>query len=165
MAISKERKVEILSRLKSELKQVKTLVFANFHGLKVAETTALRRALGQSAVSYLVAKKTLIRRALDEMKVAGEMPALDGEVALAYSADQDELAPAREVYNFGKKLPASLKIIGGVFGGRYLGAAAMNELAVIPPRPALLQQVVGLLNSPLGRLARVVAAIADKKSA
>ena len=66
-----------------------SVVFVNFHGLPIGDTTALRRKLTQEKVGYMVAKKTLMRRVLSGMKVEGEMPELLGEVAVAVWGGQD----------------------------------------------------------------------------
>ena len=84
MAITKEKKVEILAKLKDEVAKAKTIVFVHFKGLPVAEANNLRQTLRESATKFLVAKKTLIRKALTEAGLAVELPALEGEVALAY---------------------------------------------------------------------------------
>src|SRR5262245_8981627 len=101
MAITKEKKSEIVAKVGDITKKAKTLVFANFKGLTVAEVTEMRKALRAQGIGYTVAKKTLLKRGLDVAGYEGEMPTLDGEIALAYG--EDELAPAREVNVFVKK--------------------------------------------------------------
>src|SRR3990167_9171681 len=98
MAISKDKKVEVVEKLKKVFKNAKSLVFVNFHGLNVTNATLMRRALQDEGVSYVVAKKTLTNLALKEEKFAGERPTLDGELALAWG--DDLVTPAREVYTF-----------------------------------------------------------------
>ena len=114
-----------------------------------------------------VAKKTLLRRALDETKITGELPNLDGEVGVVYLTlkTSDQLAPAREVYAFGKGqkgLEENLKLLGGVFEERYIDAAYVKALAVIPPREQLYGQLVSLLQSPIRSLLVGLQAIADR---
>ena len=100
MAISKDKKTAIVKSLKEDLKDAGSAVFVNFHGLSVKESTDLRRALKKENCSYTVAKKTLIRRVLDEVKPEGELPALEGEIAV--STGRDATAPARGIHSFGK---------------------------------------------------------------
>lgn len=114
-----------------------------------------------------VAKKTLLRRALTETKITGELPALDGEVGVVYLTPEasDQLAPAREVYAFGKShkgLEDNLKLLGGVFAEHYIDAAYAKELAVIPSRQQLCGQLVSLLQSPIRSLLVGLRAIADR---
>ncbi|MBU4480129.1 50S ribosomal protein L10 [Patescibacteria group bacterium] len=163
MAISKEKKGEIYKKLSDNLKKAQSVVFVNFHGLGVGETTNLRRKLKEDKVNYVVAKKTLIKKALEAIKHKGEMPQLDGEVALAYSND-DLTAPARGVYDFLKIYKNKLAILGGVFEGKYMNMAEMTEIASIPSMLILRGQFVNLINSPLQGLVIALDKIAEKKS-
>ena len=161
MAISKQKKQEIVAKLARVMKSAKTLVFVNFKGLKVSDSVVLRNNLKAEKVDYYVAKKTLLKRVLAENKFAGEAPKLDGEIALAYGTD--ELAPARLVQQFAEKLKEGLKIIGGVFEGKYLSASEMVVMAKIPNRSVLLGQFVNLINSPIAGLVVALNEIAKKR--
>lgn len=162
MAITKDKKVEILKRLKEEVVKAKTIVFVNFHGLGVAESANLRRSLREGATKFFVAKKTLINKAFTEAGFAGEVPALEGEVAVAYGDDQ--LAVPKGVYEYEKKTSGLVKILGGVLDGAYTSQQTMLTLAQIPPREVLLGQFLNLINSPLQGLAMALNEIAKKKS-
>lgn len=165
MAITKQKKEEILAKVSCAIGKATTLVFANFKGLSVAEQNEMRKGLRAQEVGYLVAKKTLIKRALDAAKFQGELSELPGEIALVYGAD--ELAPARELATFVKKFslagPAGrLSFAGGVFGGAYMTKEKIGEIAAIPPIETLRAQFVQLINSPLQRFAVVLNAKAEK---
>ncbi len=163
MAILKEKKKEILKKVKDAVDTSDSVVFVNFHGLGVSDTTELRKELRNKGVGYTVAKKTLVRRALDDASVAGEMPAIDGELAIAYA--KDLIAPAREVYTFQKQHKENLSILGGVFEGKYMNKEEMMEIASIPETPVLYGQFVNLINSPIQRFAVVLDQIAQSKEA
>ncbi len=160
MAITKQKKEEILAKLSNVTKSAKTLVFARFKGLTVAEQNEMRKALRASEVGYVVAKKSLMRRAFDAAKYGGVLPELTGEVALAYGAD--ELSPARELAVFVKKFSEHLAFAGGVFGGKFVTAEEIASIAAIPGLETLRAQFVQLINSPLQRFAVVLQAKADK---
>ena len=161
MAITRQKKEEIVAKVSDVIKSAKTLVFANFKGLTVAEQNEMRKTLRPLGVGYTVAKKTLLRRALDAAKYTGEAPVLDGEIALAYG--EDELAPARELAVFVKKFGEHLAFAGGVFGGKYVGKDEITAIAAIPGMDALRAQFVQLINSPLQRFAVVLHAKAEKQ--
>lgn len=164
MAISKEDKKVILEKAEKALTGVSSAVFVNFHGLNVANTTALRKELRANGVGYYVAKKTLLRRVLEKLGIAGPMPSLEGEIAVAWSTE-DMIAPAREVYNFEKKLKENVSIVGGIFEGAYADREKMVSIASIPPLQTLYGQVVNLINSPLQGLVIALNAIAESKGA
>ena len=128
----------------------------------------MRRALREKHISYKVAKKTLLRRALQDVKVGGDVPELPGELAVAYSAGTDAKTDAtaslREIYSFVKKFKGRLSLMGGVFGGRYLGKKERNEIASIPSLEILRGMFVHVINAPLQGLVVAVSAIAKVKN-
>jgi large subunit ribosomal protein L10 len=83
MPVSRTKKKEILETLTVALSKAASVVFINFHGLGVLDAMAMRKSLRKEGVSYSVAKKTLVRKALESAKVAGDIPALPGELAVA----------------------------------------------------------------------------------
>ncbi|MEK7182255.1 MAG: 50S ribosomal protein L10 [Patescibacteria group bacterium] len=161
MAITKDKKKEIVSKLKDIFNDAKTIVFVNFHGLGVGDTTAIRKELRKNDIGYFVAKKTLIGKALESKKIEGEIPKLDGELSLVYAKDQ--LSPAREIYNFCKKYKEKLVIMGGIFENRYTDKDKINELAQIPDMLVLRGQFANIINSPIQRIVTVLSKIAEVK--
>ena len=163
MAITKEKKEEILGDVTESVKDSKSVVFVNFHGLSVSDTTELRKNLRENEVSYKVAKKTIIKRVLNDSDIDGELPVLDGEIALAYG--DDLIAPAREVYEFQKKHKESVAIVGGIFEGKYMNKEEMTHIASIPPLQVLRAQFVNLINTPIQQLVVAMDQIAEKREA
>ncbi len=162
MALTREKKKEILHKLGDVVKQAKSIVFVHFKGLNMAGTTDMRRALSDNEVSYTVAKKSLMGKALTDAGVKGEMPETPGEVAWAYG--EDLIAPARSIFEFKKKFPENLSILGGVFEGKFMNASEMSEIASIPALPVLHGKFVNIINSPIQRLVIGLKAIADSKN-
>jgi len=54
-------------------------------------------------------------------------------------------------------------IRGGAYGGKALDVAGVKTLASIPTKEVLLAQLLGLMQSPISRTARVLAAIAETR--
>lgn len=161
MAITKKQKGEMLEGLKASIAKSEIVMFVNFHGLNVKLSSELRRALRKIGTSYTVAKKTLMKKALESMGFAGEMPNLEGEVAMAYSSTE-LLSSAKEIHQFSKK-NKTLKILGGIFENKYVGADKIITLASIPSRETLLGQIVNIINSPKKGLVVALSEIAKKK--
>ncbi len=147
MARTKAQKKEIVEKLDVIMKDAKSLVFVNVHGLRVGDTTAMRRKLKQDGVGFFVAKKTLTALALADKKYAGTMPELVGEFGLAYG--KDLVAPARGVYEFQKKHKDQIAIVGGVFESKYMNKDEMLVIASIPPLNVLHGMFVNIINSPI----------------
>ena len=150
----------MIKELEKAVKESASVVFVNFHGLKVGEETVLRRDLRDQGVNYKVSRKTLLARAL-EGKAEGAIPELKGEIAIAYSKDQT--SGAREVYNFQKTHKGILSILGGIFEGKFVSGEKMMEIAMIPSREVLLSKLAFLLKSPMQRLALALSEVAKTK--
>ncbi|MDQ5889956.1 MAG: large subunit ribosomal protein [Patescibacteria group bacterium] len=163
MALTKEKKSQILDKVKKAVADSASVVFVNFHGLPVNLADDLRGNLRNSDTSYMVAKKTLAKLALSSSNIEGEMPELPGEIALAYGSDL--LSPAKAVFDFGKKNPEMIKIVGGVFEGRFMDANSMIEIAKIPPKEVLYGQFVNVINSPIQGLVIALDQFAKKQTA
>lgn len=160
MAISKEKKVEILSKLNKLIKDAGSIVFVKFHSLPVSDSSLVRKELRSKNIGYIVAKKTLIKKALTDGKFSGNIPELPGEIGLVYSSDP--LDSSREIYAFQKKLDKKIEILGGVFEGKFLDMQSMVSIAQIPGLKTLQAQFVNLINSPIQRLVIGLNQIADK---
>jgi len=163
MPITRKQKEEIVAKATDALKGAKSTVFVNFHGLSVGDTTTLRGGLGEQNIGYMVAKKTLVKRALEATKVEGDQPELEGELAIAYG--DDLISPAREIYSFQKQHKDNISIIGGIFEGKYMNKEEMLDIATIPSMPVLYGQFVNLINSPIQRFAVVLNEIVKAKEA
>ena len=162
MAVSKEKKGEILEKLKKIVKDSASVVLVNFHTLPVSESTAMRKSLREKGVGYIVAKKSLTRKTLSEAGIDGTMPELPGELGIVYGTDP--LDSAREVYTFQKKLAEKLQIVGGVFEGKFMNKEEMLVIAQIPGLKTLQAQFVNLINSPIQGFVMALSEIAKVKA-
>jgi large subunit ribosomal protein L10 len=163
MAITKDKKKEILDKV-SKITDAESIVFANFHGLSGNETVEMRKKLRESGVSYFVARKTLVKRAFGESKIEGEMPELEGELAVVYS-DSDVTAPAREIYAVQKAHADGMQILGGVFEKHFINKVKAEEIALIPSHDVLKGMFVNVINAPIQGIVMTLKAIADKQEA
>ncbi len=165
----------IVKELTAQFREMDTCVFVDFSGLSGRKAAELRNEL-QSAcgggAALTVVQTRLARRALAENASMQELlggPAdecLKGPTAVAYGAD-DPVLLVRTLADWSKK-ENLLAFKGGVLSGRPLPAAAVAELAKIPPKPILMGQVVGMIAAPLTSLLgvcqgllRQVAGLAD----
>jgi large subunit ribosomal protein L10 len=163
MALTKEKKEEVFAKVKGALDEAGSVVFVYSKGMNVTETQEMRQAFRDSGVSFYVAKKTLVRRALDESKFEGEQPVFEKELAIAWG--DDLVAPAREVHAFVKSTKDKVEILGGIFEGRYMNASEMTEIATIPSQQTLYAQFVNIINSPIQGFVMSLNQIAEKKEA
>jgi len=169
MAITKEKKKEIITDLEKVLAKSKSVVFVQFNKLLVKDVSLIRRSLKSEGVGYVVAKKSLFKRVLASSGVKGTAPALEGELAVTYLSaeasakeDGDTLAPSRSIYEFQKKLDGKVSIMGGIFDGEYKSKEEMVSIASIPSLDVLRGMFVNVINSPIQRFAIALNAIANK---
>ncbi|MHB1163310.1 MAG: 50S ribosomal protein L10 [Minisyncoccota bacterium] len=164
MAISKDKKRDILAKLEAAFKESSSVAFVGFTKLTVADSSKMRRELAQADVRFFVAKKTLIRKALEGSSYAGSIPELPGEVAVAWTTT-DVTAPARGIYEYGKKLKGALSLLGGVFEATFIDAPQAVAIATIPPMPVLRGMFVNVINSPIQGFVVAIDKIREKKAA
>ena len=162
MALNKEAKVKIVNSLSEKIGGAVSTVFVKFGKLTVADANAMRKELRGKEVGYFVSKKTLLKRALTENKISGEMPILDGQVSIAYGADM--IAPAKLIAEFARRLKDKLSIIGGILSGKYVSASEMVALSMIPSREVLLGQLLNVLNAPVQGFVMSLDQISKKRS-
>ncbi len=161
--ITKVQKKELIDSIAKALKGSKSVVFANFHHLIVSDDMAMRKALRKEGVGYMVVRKTLAKIALKEAGIAGTMPEFVGELAIVYG--DDLTAPAREFFTFQKKYKDNVKIVGGIFEGKYMTVEEMTAVAMIPSQKTLYAQFVNLINSPIKGFVVALDQIAKIKTA
>ena len=164
MAITKDKKREIVAKLTDAFSEASSVSFVGFTKLTVADASKMRTQLAESGVKFLVAKKTLIRKALEIQGYTGTVPELPGEVAIAWTAGSDLTAPTRGVYDFGRKLKGVLSLLGGVFEKVFIDASEATAIATIPPLPVLRGMFVNVINSPIQGLVVALDKIREKKA-
>lgn len=150
MAISRTAKEQAVDTLSGELGRIKLAVMTDYRGLTVREVEELRNQLREQGITYRVAKNTLLRIATkNNPALANIDPAtFTGPMALAMGFD-DEVAPARVIFQYAKKHDA-LEIVGAITtDGQVLDAAQVKALANLPTREQLIAQVVGTIAAPL----------------
>lgn len=156
MAKSKIQKSEVMKTLVDNIKGSKSMVFANYQGLKMSESDELRKLCRDGKVIYLASKKTLVQKALEEAGMnVDAVKGFDGAVSIAFGT-ADEVAPAQIVAEFAKKHDA-VKIFGGVLEGNFMDSAKIIALSKLPSKQQLLGQLVGTINAPVSGFVNVLA--------
>ena len=162
MSLNRSEKEAVISDLTGLAAKAQTLVIAEYRGITVADMTKLRNTARSNGVTLSVLKNTLARRA-----VAGsgfEVVADQMTGPLIYSFSEDAVAAAKVVAEFAKTND-KLVIRAGAYLGKALDANGVKQLASIPSKEVLLAQLLGLMQSPISRTARVLSALAEQKGA
>ena len=154
MAISREKKQEVIDGLADSITKTNTLVIVGFTGISVNESHTMRSELFKENVAYKVVKKTLLKRAFEQAgtPLTFEIP---GEVGVVFGDDM--LAPARLVGEQHKALGGErLSVLGGIFEGKLVDASVMEPITLLPSIGTLHTQFVSLLQIPIVRFARTL---------
>ena len=160
LSLNRSEKEAVISDVTGLAAKAQTLVIAEYRGIKVADMTKLRSSARSNGVSLSVLKNTLARRAVAGSGFEVVSDLMTGP--LIYGFSEDAVAAAKVVADFAKTND-KLVIRAGAFAGKALDVDGVKQLANIPSKEVLLAQLLGLMQSPISRTARVLAAVAGKK--
>ena len=160
MSLNRSEKEAVISDVTSLAAKAQTLVMAEYRGIAVADMTKLRAAARSGGVNLSVLKNTLARRAVAGSAFEVVSDQMTGPLIYGFSVDA--VAAAKVVSDFAKTND-KLVIRGGAIGGKALDVNGVKQLASIPSKEVLLAQLLGLLQSPISRTARVLSALAEKR--
>lgn len=147
MAISKQKKQEIVKTLNEKLTQAKSVVFFDYTGITVKETQNLKKKLKEVGAESMVAKKRLLKKALENKQIKNFDPSFnEGSLTVVFN-NQDEVSGVKTLYQFAKKCKF-IKVRGGVLDNNLADIETINKLSKIPNKEQLLVQIMSLLNGP-----------------
>jgi len=150
LAISKEKKREIVADYEQRMSDSQALILTDYRGLSVADLTRLRRQLRDSDGRFQIVKNTLFERALQAAGLAVPAEQMEGPIAIGYCLT--EVPPvAKVLVDFAQNTNA-LQIKGAVLGASFLDTEGVRSLAALPPREILLGQLVGAIQGPMRSL-------------
>mgnify|MGYP001572481957 CR=1 FL=1 len=155
MAKTRSEKEHFIAELTESINKTKSIVFADFQGLKATEITELRRACKKAGIGYMVGKKTLLKLAFKANNLEIDPKGLEGSFATLFGFG-DEVQPAKIAADFTKAHEA-LKIIGGVLEKKLVDKASIIALAKLPSKQELFAKMVGSMQAPLAGFVNVLA--------
>jgi len=160
LSLNRNEKATVVTDVAAQVARSQTLALAEYRGLTVEHLNALRKQARDKGVYLHVLKNTLARRAVagTPFEVASE--SMVGP--LIYGFSEDAVAAAKVIADFAKGND-KLIVKAGAYAGKSLDANGVKALAAIPSKEVLLAQLLGLMQSPISRLARVLAAVAEKR--
>jgi large subunit ribosomal protein L10 len=150
----KDQKGAIVERLAENLERASIALISEYKGMTAGQSDDMRRRLRAVRGEFRVAKNTLVRRAIKDTRYEALGEKLGGPVGLILSyADPVELA---KTVTSMRELGDKFKVRGGVLDGKALSAEEVQALAALPPREVIFAQLLGLLQAPATRLARLL---------
>ncbi len=143
-----QKKVDTVADLKGRLEKATMIVSTEYRGLRVKEMQDLRRKLREGGLEVRVVKNTLVKRAADELGEPDIVRIIEGPTALAI-AYGDVIEASKALAAYAQTAPSTFAVRGGYLDGSVLSANDLKELVKIPPRPVLIAQFMGQMQSPL----------------
>jgi len=170
------KKAEQVARLKELLERFSAIIAVNYAGMRVIQLQAMRKRLRDADATVLVARNTLMAIAADQAGQPGLKELLGGQLAFIFVASDGAAPVAKALLSAIKDEDLSAEVIGGVLDGAVMNRAQIERLSKLPPRDALVAQLLGLFNAParnlatslngiIGGFAVALGAVAEQKQA
>jgi large subunit ribosomal protein L10 len=155
LAISKERKDEMLATYAEWLKKSEAVILVEYTGVKMKDLDGIRAKVRETGGEFHILKNTLARRAFADngMSLPADFLVQSTAVSFAFS-DPASTAKALSEATKGNQF---VKVKGGFMSGQVLSAAQVKALADMPPLPVVRAQLLGVLQAPAGKLVRTIA--------
>ncbi len=150
MALTKQKKNDIVKEVADLLGSSKMTVVAKYEGTPVKALQDLRRQARDNGTKIKVVKNRLVIKAIEATESIKDVDtsALEGMLVYAFN-DGDEVAPAQSLANFAKTTP-TIEFVGAISAdGKFLSADEVKALATLPSKDELIAQVIATLLSPV----------------
>jgi large subunit ribosomal protein L10 len=147
MAITRQKKEEILAELVKKFQDSKSVAFGQYAGMSVSDLAEMRGQMREVGVEFKVAKKTLMRLAAKEIGLELPDEILEGTIGVAFS--YDDVVSGPKALKTTSKTHEVVKLMGGIMDGKVLSFEEIQELASLASREELLAKFVGMISAPL----------------
>lgn len=143
-----QKKIDTVEEIRERISRASITIGADFTGLRVPEMDQLRRRMREANVEVRVIKNNLLKLAADAAEVPTLMEIVEGPTALVLGYD-DATEAAKAISEYARTAPPTFAIRGAFMDGQVVSADDLKTLVDLPPRPVLIAQIAGQLQSPL----------------
>jgi large subunit ribosomal protein L10 len=155
LAISKERKEEVLTQYADWMKRSQAVILVEYTGVKMKDLNNIRAKIRETGGEFHIIKNTLARRAFANSGMQFPSDYLVKSTAVSFAFNDPALTA--KALNDATKGNEFVKVKGGFMSGQTLNAAQVKALADMPPLPVMRAQLLGILQAPAGKLVRTIA--------
>jgi large subunit ribosomal protein L10 len=152
--VDRKQKSEVVEDLKNIFTESGVVIVARYKGLSVAQMTTLRNRMREADAHIKVAKNRHAKIAMVDTPCSKIADLLTDQTAIAYS--KDPVAAPKIIAKFSEE-NENLIIIGGSMGEVLLNESSVKALATMPSLDEIRGKIVGLLQAPATKVARVIA--------
>jgi large subunit ribosomal protein L10 len=157
MALTRAVKEKLVAGYEQGMAGANHAFLLSFQGIKVSQADELRRRLRQAGAGYEVVKNRLALIAIKGQAMEALSEHFRGTTGVAFSND-DPVALAKVLTDFAKEVPV-IEFKAGLVEGRAVDGQEVKTIAALPSREQLVAKLLFLLQSPITRLVRGLAAI------
>ncbi len=155
MAISKQRKEEVLAQYSDWVKKSQAVILVEYTGAKMKDLDGIRAKVRDAGGEFHIVKNTLVRRVFAESGMDLPKDYLVKSTAISF-AFNDPASTAKALTD-ATKGNEFVKVKGGFMTGKALSAAQVKALSDMPPLPVMRAQLLGVLQAPAGKFVRTLA--------
>jgi large subunit ribosomal protein L10 len=155
LAITKERKQEVMADYEDWFKRSQAIILVEYTGAKMKDMDNIRAKVRETGAEFHVVKNTLARRAFSQQGLTVPDEYLLKSTAVSF-AFNDPAATAKALADATKGM-AFVKVKGGFMGGQMLSASQVKALSELPPLPVVRAQLLGVIQAPASKLVRTIA--------
>ena len=155
MAISREKKEELVEEYREIIERSRGLIMTGYSGLTVRDTEELRSQMREVGGEFHIVKNSLMELAMEKAGLPVPEGSLEGTTAVGF-ADQDIPTVAKAIVDLAKDKKV-LEVKVGIIEGNIYQPARVEKLADLPPLPIVQGQLLGLLQAPGGRVVNTLA--------
>ncbi len=149
MPISRERKQELVASYVDTLNDCDGFIIVKTQGLSVSQVQGLRNSIREQNGQYIVAKNTLMRKALETANWIVPDDLLVGPIAIIFGRDNmPGVSKALLKHIEEQEFDERMQVTGGVMMGDLLDAQQIDDISKLPTLDELRAQLAGLVISP-----------------
>ncbi len=154
MAITREKKEQLIAEYKKLVEKTPAMVFTNYQGTTVAQVNSLRAKLKDSNTTYVVVKNTLLEIALRESGRVAPEALLKGANAVAFCGE--DIGKSVTALKAWIKDAKVLEITGAILENSVLDGKSADALSDLPTKDQTRAMLLGVLSAPARQLVQIV---------
>ncbi len=154
MKIGKIYREKITKKLQDGVEKQSSAFVINFRNVSSGEICTLRKTLQQKNAKVYLSRNSLARVGLKGSLLASITDNLDGQTLFVWT-NSDPVEVSKILVKFAGK-NENIAIRGGVVSSQLLMKSDIKRLSDLPAKEVLLAQLLGTLQSPMTRFARVL---------
>lgn len=155
MAISREKKEELVQEYQELLEGSRGMILTGYSGLTVRDTEQLRAEIRKVGGEFHIVKNSLVALAMENAGLTPPEKAFEGTTAIGF-ADADIPGVAKAMVDLAKDMGV-LQIKGGIVEGRVHDSGQIERLAELPALPELRAKLLGLIGQPSANVVNTLA--------